>query len=255
MTAREMLIAEAIYYKGNWKEIVAALTRKDYLSSEVVQELLSSVKCKVLTMLDSDYPPYLKELYMPPLVLFYYGDISLLNDPSKCLGIIGSREPTEYGVSNTIKFSTELAKKYIIVSGLAAGIDRIAHECACNNEGKTIAILGSGIDCCYPTVNRDIYENIKKNHLLISEYPGSTQPNPDNFPIRNRIIAMLSKGLLVTEAKIRSGTLITVGHAINYGKTVMCIPSSDLGNSGCNKSIRDGAFLVESPNQVIEIMQ
>lgn len=254
MTKRNTLIALAVIYKGNWQEILKVIRTGDLPSENEMDEAVKSVKSNVLTFFDEEYPAYLKEMYMPPLVLFYYGDISLIQDPSKNLAVIGSRECSPIGAKNTKSFVSSLVHRYVIVSGLARGIDSIAHQEAINSGGKTIAVLGSGIDFCYPIRNEELYKIIKDNHLVISEYPGDTQPIQDLFPTRNRIISQISKGVLVTESTPKSGTSITVNYALNMSREVMCVPSSDLGNSGCNKTIKEGAFLVEDAEDVITIM-
>lgn len=255
MTASEILVAEAVYYRGNWKAIVDAINQKKILPVDDIVRINKSLKCKTLTILDKKYPPYLKELYQPPLVLFYYGDISLINNPNKNLAIVGTRKPSEPGINVTRQIAKGIAKKYTAVSGLALGIDAIAHDETIKSGGKTIAVLGCGIDICYPTKNKEIYEEIKKNHLLISEYPGLTPPSAENFPFRNRLIAQFSKAILVTESKKKSGSSITVMYGLCYGRDVMCVPSIDYGNSGCNYHIREGATLVENAKQVIEMME
>ena len=255
MTTSEILIAEAIYYQGNWEEIVRAIRQKELLPTSDIIRMNRELKCKAITILDKEYPTYLKELYRPPLVLFYYGDISLINDPNNNLAIVGTRKPSELGTKITREITETVSKKYNIVSGLALGIDAIAHEEAIKNGGKTVAILGCGIDICYPSSNRDIYEIIKKDHLLISEYPNQTTPSPCKFPNRNRLIAQFSKGILVTESKKKSGTSITVNYGLWYGRDIMCVPSVDFNDSGCNKFIREGAALVENAEQVLEIIE
>jgi len=187
-------------------------------------------------------------------VIFYYGDISLINDPNKNLAIVGTRKPSATGIDITHQIVKGTAKKYVTVSGLAMGVDAIAHKETIENGGKTVAVLGCGIDICYPSKNSEIYEEIKKNHLLISEYPGLTPPSPENFPFRNRLIAQFSKAILVTESKKKSGSSITVMYGLCYGRDIMCVPSVDYGNSGCNSHIREGATLVENAKQVIEMM-
>ncbi len=257
MTKREILIAEAIHYKGDWWKIVDAVTKKDLIDEELAMKYLRSLKCKVLTMFDPEYPEYLKGFTMAPIVLFYYGDISLLSDPKKCLAVVGTRKPSDVGIKMTREIVSSTSKKYITVSGLASGVDRIAHETALDNGGKTIAVLGCGIEMCYPSENYDIYKRIKysKNNLILSEYPGDTEPDARHFPVRNRLIAQFSKGILVTESKIKSGTSITVNFGLEYSKEVMSVPSSDYGNSGCNLYIQQGAALVENAAQVEFIME
>ena len=257
MDSRNLLIAEAVYYSGRWADVVSAISSRAYLPDEEIVRILRNIKCKVVTILDKEYPQYLKKMYQPPLVLFYYGNLSLLNDYNINIGIVGTRKPSEVGAKVTHDITSKIAKRYIVVSGLAAGIDRIAHRTSINFGGKTIAVLGCGIEKCYPTSNQDLYDEIKKNPncLLISEYPGFTPPHKDNFPFRNRLIAQFSKAILVTESKRKSGTAITVGYGLFYGKDIMCVPSSNYNDSGCNLFLKEGAILVENSEHVIEIME
>ena len=143
-----------------------------------------------------------------------------------------------------------LAKDLTVVSGLAYGVDSIAHKTAIESGHRTIAVLGSGIDVCYPSINTKLYEEIKEKHLVLSEYPPGVSPDQGNFPVRNRIISALSKCLLVTEAKIRSGTMSTVGVSLALGRDILCLPSINLGESGTNLCIKQGAILVETSKDV-----
>ena len=200
--------------------------------------------------MDKEYPPELKKVYRAPIVLYYYGDISLLYKEKEALAVIGSRECTEVGRTITDQLVTELAPDFRIVSGLAKGIDAVAHESAIKAGGDTIAVLGSGIDYCYPYENYALYRLIKEKGLVISEYPNFTMPTQISFPMRNRIIAGLSKGILITEAKKKSGTMITVRWAQMIDKDIMCVPYRPSDESGCNQLIKEGAFMVEDSDDV-----
>ena len=147
-----------------------------------------------------------------------------------------------------------ICKDFVIVSGLALGIDAIAHRACIANGGKTIAVLGTGIDYCYPRSNRRLYEEIKKNHLVISEYPGNMVTDFGSFPRRNRIIAMISRGLVVTEAYEYSGTLTTVMFALQCSRAVLCVPYPAGLGSECNRLISEGAFLIENGKKAIDIL-
>lgn len=250
--SRTTLIALSIKYKGDWEKILTCMNKREFPEQEYL-DMAINLKCGAVTMMDMDYPEYLRHIYRPPFVLFYYGDVSLLSNYQKNVSIVGSREYSPYGELATRDIASGLAKEgYAVVSGMALGIDSIAHEECINNGGKTIAVLGSGIDCCYPASNSSLYKRIKENHLVISEYYGNQQPNPENFPIRNRIIAGLSKTLVVTEARERSGTLITVSLALRNNTDVMCVPYPTDTGSKCNRLIRAGAILVENAKDVIE---
>ena len=216
-------------------------------------------KCKTLTIMDPEYPLYLKQLHRPPIVLFYYGDISLINEENmkKNLAVIGTRSCTEYGLKETNRIVSELGKNCNIVSGLAKGIDAMAHQTALDVGTKTIAVLGSGINNPYPKENIELYKDIiKRGGLVVSEYPNFSSPLQFHFPIRNRLIAMFSKALLVTEAyDYNSGTGITARYAYSFNKKVMAIPyPADVLNSYCNYLIQEGAVLVRSAEDVFNAL-
>lgn len=179
---------------------------------------------KLINYNDEEYPKQLKLISDPPITLYVKGNIKILNN--KSIGIIGSRDFSEYGKKATIYFSTNLAKEgFNIISGLAKGIDSIAHKGALTSNGNTTAVIGSGIDIMYPKENIEIYEEIiKRNGAIISEYPIGTKPIPMNFPARNRIISGMSNKILVIEAKKKSGTLITVEFALEQGIDIYAVP-------------------------------
>ena len=254
MNGRQILIALAIKYEGDWDAIYTAIKSKCVEELEPCWEMFNKSTCKATTILDADYPQILKNIYMPPFVLFYYGDITLTHDPSKCLSIIGSRNPTNYGTKMATTLSTDLSKEFVIVSGLAKGIDGIAHKCAIDSGNRTIAVIGSGIDNCYPSDNKDLYSELKAHQLVVSEYFGNVSPDQKHFPLRNRIIAGLSKAVLIVEAQRQSGTSITANYALSFSRTVLAVPSRADSNSACNRLIKEGAVLVENANDVIEEM-
>ena len=201
-----------------------------------------------------NYPALLLELPDPPPVLFLCGDPSLLNLPQ--LAMVGSRRPTPAGEKTSRHFSRYLAENGLtITSGLAAGIDSSAHEGALDGNGKTIAVMGTGVDRIYPAGNRKLaHEIVARGGLLVSELPLGSPPLAGNFPRRNRIISGLSLGVLVVEAALRSGSLITARLASEQGREVFAIPGS-IHNSqarGCHALIRKGAKLVEMAQDIIE---
>lgn len=206
----------------------------------------------------SDFPKALLGLPGMPRVLYFRGNAKILNE--KCFAIVGTRKPTDYGKSVALSFSNGLAESGLaIVSGLALGIDSLAHQCALDKNGLTIAVLGSGLDeqCFYPAENLKLAKQIlEKNGCLISEYPQGAKGALYTFPQRNRIIAGLSLGVLVVEAKIKSGALITASYAKQYKKPVFAIPNSiyTQTSKGCNFLIKNGAKLVESPNEILEVL-
>ncbi len=190
MQPREILISLAVKFDGDWILIYHSIKLKKYYEDE--EEVLRNcrnIKCKALTIMDPEYPQQLKQVKKPPFVLFYEGDISLIQNTFNCIGVIGSRHPTDFGINNTIKMVKNLPNQVIVVSGMAIGIDTVAHETAISSHHKTIAVLASGVDVCYPVRNQDLYDTIKERHLLISEYPPGIPPIETNFPLRNRIIA------------------------------------------------------------------
>ncbi len=253
MKGREVIAFLALKHNGDWDSIYKDIHDKAYVGSEeTVKKALEKLKCNYITIIDDEYPRCLKVNYKPPFILFYYGDISLLNNFEKNVAVIGARHCSSYGADMTEKIVSSIAKDVTIVSGLARGIDSIAHRSAIASGGKTIAVLGSGIDYCYPKENKALYEDIKNNHLLLSEYPLMCEPNKDNFPFRNRIIAALSKVIVVTEAMYKSGTSTTVGWALELGKSVCCLPHRAGENSLCNKLISEGAQLIETGKDILE---
>ena len=241
--SRPLLVYFADKYDGDYEKIMTALQLKEDPPIEEVQRVNNSLKCKVLTLLDYDYPLRLKQMTCAPIVLFYYGDISLL-DNEQTLAVVGSREYSEYGKFCTEKIVSEIAKGRVIISGLARGIDALAHECAIRNGGRTIAVLGSGIDNCWPPENQELYEEIKKNHLVISEYPGMSTPDKKHFPMRNRIVVGLSNGVYVPQINSEaSGTMISFALAARLNKDVYVAPYPLGSDTVNNKLIEEGASI------------
>lgn len=237
MINRNSILAYAMRYQGNWSKIAQAITNQESYNS------ISSVD-SYITILDDDYPDCLKELRFPPWILFYEGDIHLLEDEK--VSIVGSRDCSSYGMKCTKEVVSHLSRKQTIVSGLAKGIDACAHHYAISYRHHTIGVIGCGLNIVYPKQNQDLYQELSKNHLIISEYPRNTLPRKEHFPWRNRIIAALGKALIVTEAKRHSGTLLTVNEAITLNRDIYCIPYpyDDLKGEGCNLLISQGAIIL-----------
>ena len=251
----DLLAYLAIKEKGDWNHIYSTLMSLKEIDEKEIVNTLKKMKCHYVSILNKDYyPECLRNIYHPPFVLFYYGNVELLKSCQNFqqLGVIGSRQNTEYGARMTKKLVEGVADKYLIVSGLAKGIDSIAAEAAIEAGGKTIGVLGSGINICYPTENYDLYKRMCKEQLVISEYPEGVTPSIEKFPLRNRIIAGLSQSVLVTEAGNISGTSITVTLALQMGRNIMCVPYPAGENSACNRLIKEGAFLVETPEDIFE---
>jgi DNA processing protein len=255
LKGREIIIYLAIKYHGDWNGIYQAIKQKEIVDEMVVKRQIEGLKCQVVTIIDETYPAALKKIYKPPFVIFYEGDFNLAHLQEKMLAVIGSRSPSPYGLTMTTAITKGLIEEgMMIVSGLAYGIDIQAHNTTLEAHGRTIAVLGSGIDVCYPLGHRSTYEKIKAKDLLMSEYPPGTAAKADHFPWRNRIIAGLARSVFVAEAKKRSGTLITVGYALYLGKDVYVLPHHANTDNSTNQLIKDGAILVESAADIMEHM-
>lgn len=255
INSRFILIYLSVLYEGDFNKIFDfIINHEDFPPDEDIMNVVRSVRAHTLTILDPDYPEYLKKIYKPPLVLYYYGDISLIKDYQKNIAIVGSRKCTSYGTSQTREIIAKIAHKYNVVSGMALGIDSCAHNACIFNKGKTIAVLGSGIDYCYPTRNKTLYNEIKRNHLIISEYPNNLVPKEENFPFRNRLIVGLSTCVTITEAKLYSGTSITATIALDEGRDVCCVPYIADKTSLCNSLIKEGAVLIEDGDDLLSFL-
>ena len=208
---------------------------------------------RFITFKCAEYPPGLKNIYDPPPFLFVKGEIK--NEDSKALAIVGTRLPSSYGKLIAEKITRELAEKGItIVSGFARGVDSISHHFALESKGRTVAVFGSGIDVIYPPENKKLAERIEKNGALISEFLLGTEPEGNNFPKRNRLISGLSLGVIIIEAGIKSGALLTAQLALEQGREVFAIPGniSSKGSQGTNWLIKNGATLVSRAEDVLE---
>ena len=207
----------------------------------------------LVTIRDSRYPYLLRQIPDPPLALFVRGDVTVLEQMQ--IGMVGSRRPTNDGCRLAGEFAGQLAECGIVVtSGLARGIDTCAHQGSLSAGGKTVAVLGNGLNSVYPASNKKLAESIVKNGALVSEFPLDYSPRPHNFPRRNRIISGLSLGVLVVEAAAQSGSLITARHALEQGREVFAVPGSIRNpmSRGCHALLRDGAKLVEQLTDILE---
>lgn len=247
---------DELKYLG-WREGVTHAVRKVKKSVDLEKELerLIEGKVKIITDKDKEYPPNLKNISTPPFILYIKGEIS--KKDTQALAVVGSRKITDYGRLVTRKLVSALCLNHLtIISGLALGIDAFAHKEALECGGRTLAVLGSGIDKISPITNYHLAENIisSNNGAIITEFPPGTEAFPSNFPFRNRIISGLSMGVLVIEAAVKSGTLITAGHALDQGKDVFAVPGSVLSSmsSGSHRLIKMGAKLVESAQDILE---
>ncbi len=222
--------------------------------------LLATKQINFITWHDKDYPLALKEIADPPFILYYRGNLKLINSSyQKNLAVVGAREPSPYG----LLVSKHLLPKTIkagcqIVSGLALGLDALAHQICLENQGKTIAVLGSGLndESLYPPANYSLAHMIIKNGgLLISEYPPLTPPRKTNFPRRNRIISGISRAVLIIEAAEKSGSLITAEHALDQNREILTIPGEIFSqkSAGTNKLISLGATIITKPEDILEV--
>jgi len=207
----------------------------------------------ILNINDEKYPKKLKEIYDPPISIYYKGNIEAINN--KSVSIVGCREATEYGKKAAKYFAYNLAKQNInIISGLAKGIDCYSHMGAICAKGKTIAVVGTGLETTYPKENKEIENQIiQTGGAIISEYPLGTKPEKMNFPARNRIVSGLSEGIIVVEAKEKSGTLITVDFALEQGREVFVVPGNinSINSVGTNELIKQGAKVATSYIDII----
>jgi len=230
---------------------VLLLRPKISLDAEI--ERLEHYKVRVLTCEDAHYPSRLKQIHDYPPVLYVRGTLLLGDEP--CLAAVGTRRPTIYGRQVAEEIVADLARsKIVIVSGLARGIDTLAHRAALSSGGKTIAVFASGLDIVYPAENAKLAQAIMEQGALVSEYPLGVRPKAENFPLRNRIMSGLSLGVLVVEAGERSGALITAFQAVEQNREVFAIPGSILSpaSKGTNRLIQEGAKLVRNYADIIE---
>ncbi len=208
---------------------------------------------RVIPYTAADYPDLLRETSAPPLVLFVLGELTPADRTS--VAIVGSRSSTPYGRDVARTIAGELATAGVtIVSGLARGVDGVAHEAALQAGGRTIAVLAGGLDWIYPAEHKGLARRISEQGALISEYLPRTRPVPYNFPLRNRIMAGISLGVVIAEARVKSGTLITANYAAHYNREVFAVPGSILSPSsdGCHHLIKEGASLIRGAQDVLD---
>lgn len=212
-------------------------------------------RIKIVTRADCCYPELLDTIGNPPAKLYYAGDISIVNMP--CLAIVGSRKATPYGRWAAFNIAKHAAEHgVVIVSGMATGIDTCGHLGALEGGGKTISVLGCGPDICYPNKNKELMSRIERLGLILSEYPPGRKPAPWQFPARNRIISGLAYAVLVVEADLDSGSLITAGNALEQGREVFAVPGNinSIYSRGTNKLIQDGATPLTSIDDILDLL-
>lgn len=246
--------SELTAVKGIRQTIVKAI--RNFITKERARqelELAHKYKVKIITFRDETYPHNLENIYDAPAMLYVKGNLSEVDGFS--VAVVGSRNATHYGQKAAEGLSRSLASYGLtIVSGLARGIDTAAHLGALSGKGRTIAVLGSGLDVIYPEENKNLYHHIAENGAVISEYPFGAPPEPKNFPIRNRIISGLTLGTIIVEATRKSGSLITANFALEQGREVFAVPGSinSLRSSGTHRLIKRGAKLVERAEDIVE---
>lgn len=223
---------------------------------ETLKKKLIEAAVSFVTIDDKDYPPLLKQTYLPPPVIYYRGTLSACTRPT--VAIVGTRKATTYGKQVVEQLAADLAKTGLaIVSGLALGIDALAHQAAIDNDARTIAVLGSGADMIYPRTNHNLAQRIIERGCLVSEFPLGTPPFKTNFPRRNRLIAGLSLGTIVIEAAEKSGSLITARYALLENREVMAVPGNIYvpTSLGTNNLIKLGAKPITSANDVLSALR
>jgi len=245
---------EELKQAGLDQRAIANLQRaKDKLNLEEELERVERAEARVITWEDKEYPPQLEHIYAPPPILYIRGEIRPQDEWA--VAVVGTRRPTAYGRAATQRLVQALVRHGLtIVSGLARGIDTEAHLACLEAGGRTIAVLGSGIDVIYPSEHRHIAARIAENGAIITECPVGTAPAGKNFPVRNRIISGMSLGTLITEAPERSGALITAGYALEEGREVFAVPGSIFSPQSfeTNRLIQRGAKLVATVEDILE---
>ncbi len=238
---------------GIMKKVSSAINRAD-IRDNAKREIERTCRAgfKIISWDNEKFPERLRNIPDPPVLLFVSGDPSVLNEPG--IGIVGSRAASSYGLKMARDLSHQLSSSGLsIVSGLALGIDAAAHRGAMTNNGKTIAVLGCGLDIIYPEQNRDLFNLIPERGAIVSEYPLGTPPDGFRFPARNRIISGLSLGVVVVEATKRSGSLITAELALDQGREVFAVPgrADSIKSTGTHRLLQEGAKLVLNVNDII----
>ncbi|MBR2067886.1 MAG: DNA-processing protein DprA [Solobacterium sp.] len=229
-------------YEGEYRKVYKAIIEKEEVEDKEIKE-------KYITLFDEAYPKEFCALKYPPFILYYAGDLSLLK--KRKITIVGTREPSLYGKRMVKTIVEESDEELAIVSGLAKGIDAYAHMFSLDRK-KTIGIIGNGLDRIYPKENKKLYERMKKEHLILSEYPSHVSAKKGHFPWRNRLLAALAEKVIVVEAKRKSGTMHTVEYALDLGKDIYCVPHhyGELVGEGCNKLIEEGAIPLYDLEQI-----
>jgi DNA processing protein len=247
-------LADLVQVEGLRKQVAQSIARRKFsLDPLNVLRDLEKYDARVVTFSDPTYPGPLREIHDPPMVLYTKG----LPIPAKLtlVAIVGSRNSTPYGVKTAENLAQGLARRGLgVVSGLARGIDSAAHWGCIEGRGFSVGVLGTGIDSIYPQSNKKLFEAMVEKGSVITEFPLKTPPEPKNFPIRNRLISGLSRGVIVVEATMKSGSLITASVALEQGREVFAVPGSvhSFKSTGCHFLIKQGAKLVENADDILD---
>ena len=247
-------LSELTGIEGLRKEAADRIANREF-QIDPCEELTKVEECgaKIVTFHDPSYPAALKDIHDPPILLYIKGKDLPKN--VTFMGVVGSRNPSPYGVKSAEMIGQGLGRRGLgVVSGMAKGIDASAHWGCLTGQGFTIAVLGTGIDIVYPAQNRKLADSIADKGVLISEFPLGTPPEPKNFPIRNRIISGLSRGVIVVEATMKRGSLITAALALEQDREVFAVPGSihSFKRTGCHFLIKQGARLIENSDDVLD---
>ncbi|MBN1830794.1 MAG: DNA-processing protein DprA [Deltaproteobacteria bacterium] len=247
-------ISELTGIEGLRRETADRIVNKEF-QIDPWEELANVEKCgaKIVSFHDPSYPAALKEIHDPPILLYVKGKDLPKN--VTFVGVVGSRNPSPYGSKSAQMIGQGLGRRGLgVVSGMAKGVDASAHWGCLASQGFTIAVLGTGIDIVYPAQNRKLADSIANKGALISEFPVGTPPEPKNFPIRNRVISGLSRGVIVVEATMKSGSLITAALALEQDREVFAVPGSihSFKSTGCHFLIKQGARLIENSDDVLD---
>ena len=235
-------VAQAVHKKQAFKR-----AEKELATIRGIENL------RLVNWTDPEYPRTLREIYDPPTLLYVRGNVEVLSQ--HCVSIVGTRRPTLYGTQMAERLGRELAARGVtVVSGMARGIDAISHQGAMAVNGRAVGVLGTGVNVCYPKENKKLYEKVLQRGAIISEFPLGTHPSPENFPIRNRIVAGMPVGVVVVEGAQYSGSLITARLAMEFGREVFAVPGNVTQpvSFAPNQLIRQGAKLVTNGEDVIE---
>lgn len=233
--------------------VQAIASSRPSIDPETEMDRLQRADARALDWHSPEYPPLLKEIYDPPPLLYVKG--SLLPQDQRAVAVVGTRRSTAYGREACSRLTSDLARAGVtVISGLALGIDAVAHSAALEAGGRTIAVMATGLDIIYPAQHRGLAQDVARTGALVTEHPLGTRPNAQTFPRRNRIISGMALGVLVPEAPVDSGAMWTVRHALEQGRDVFAVPGSIFSpvSSGTNRLIQDGAKLVLTVRDILE---